>query len=508
MYISFFILDCRDLYERGLTEADYFSDLWLTCLTLLQMMTFDGWDEVAREVMTVYPSSWILFVVYVVLTGIFCFNIIIAVTCDSLLYMENEDGSRDSDHEKDRLKKIQIELMQLRDLIEYKLYPDRVESNISPSRLSWENSILGNVRVDDESKRSLIPGNNAARRTFEKGFREKCGDFVNGKYVQAFIMTLIIVNSLTMAVGTFGFVTDNSSIQNAFDVVDFVFLSIYTVESTLQVIYHGMSIYKDGWATFDLLLVISSWVFSFTSIPVQAARSLRLIRILRLIPKLKALKIIVTALISVIPKLGGIVGILLLIYYIFAIIFTTMYKDYNDFFASLDASFFTLFQMMTMSEWAEVARDLDEHIQGSSILIGCFVIVSGFVFLNLIIALICEAMGSIHKLEEAEEQLSIETETGGEKSVTITVIDRVKYIEETQKIILHLVQHSKMVTHEPQDPISYADSQLTETNLPESYIMNENSNYRPLSRRMNNNASDVFFDASSDISYDATTIQM
>jgi hypothetical protein len=66
------------------------------------------------------------------------------------------------------------------------------------------------------------------------------------KYVQIFLMILINTNSITMAVGTFDFVNNDPAVLNAFDTVDTIFLTIYSVESNLQVIYHGIHMYNDG----------------------------------------------------------------------------------------------------------------------------------------------------------------------------------------------------------------------------------------------------------------------
>ena len=471
------------------------------------MMTFDGWDEIARTVMDVYPSSWIVFIVYVTLTGILCFNIIIAVTCDSVLYMEKDTTEKESEVVKQRLKQVQENIMHLRDVLEEKIHPARhttTNFSPSPSRRSWENSITGDL--DDRT--SMLPTrglNRGSKINDHMGFRIWCGDFVNSKSAQVFIMSLIIINSLMMAVGTFDFVKDNPSVVDIFDICDTVFLSIYTFESLLQLIFHGLQIYNDEWATFDLLLVISSWVFAFTSLPIQAARSLRIIRILRLIPKLKSLRIIISAIISVIPRLGGIAGILVLIYYIFAIIFTTLFKEYHPFFATLDASMFTLFQIMTMSEWADLSRELDEEYPGSSVLVGIYVVISGFVFLNLIIALICEAMGSIHKIEEEEEELAVTTKSGQTLSIKISALDRLKYIEDTQKILVGLIENCELTPFinvpPPQDSLSFNISDRKRNLRGDDPIIEHNLN--DLSLR-SDNISDIFHDASSDISFDDT----
>ena len=72
-----------DLYERGLTEADYFSRLDNSFWTLFAMMTLD-WAEVARQVMKVYPHSWPIFLIFVFISSFIGYNLMIAIVCDSV----------------------------------------------------------------------------------------------------------------------------------------------------------------------------------------------------------------------------------------------------------------------------------------------------------------------------------------------------------------------------------------------------------------------------------------
>lgn len=455
------------MYEDKQTEIDYFSRLDRTWFTLFQLMTLDAWTGVVREVMVTYSWSWILFLAYIILTGIIVTNIVIAIICDSVLSM-NQEKEKEEEVEimSEKMKKMLAEVVALRDEIDRKIGCndgglEHVQSNPSPLHASFtaSYSLDGQSLLPSKrgSQRNSITKNETPRNSImvnyhPGGFRQKCGDFVNKSSVQIFIISLIIVNSLMMAIGTFNFVEDDPSVSNAFDITDTVFLSIYTLESALQLVYHGVYIYKDGWATFDLLLVAISWGLAYTSIPVQAARSLRIIRILRLVPKLKSLQLLITAVLSVLPKLAGIAGILGLVYYVFAIIFTVLFQEYelsDDYFSRLDTTLFTLFQIMTMADWSEIARELAGFVPWAPIPIIIFIVVSGFIFLNLIIALICEAMGSIHELLEESDDNDEVMSLGGE-SVVISNEDRLQYIEITQREIRDMLQNCKIIPNPPQ----------------------------------------------------------
>jgi hypothetical protein len=439
------------MYERGETEIDYFSRLDRTILTLFQLMTFDAWSDVLREVMRTYWWSWIPLLVYTSLTGIVVTNIVIAIICDSVLYTKKLEKQEKKDKCMDaRIRAMLKEITTLRNQVDRKVNPNSSSVKEYQSEPYVCTSKANSLYRD--AGRLILHTNElgTSASQYPKGFRGACGEFVNSKHVQNIVMVLILTNSLMLAIGTFDFIVDNPSILTAFDIADTVFLIIYTVESTLHIIYHGIYIYKDSWASFDLFLVAVSWFFSF----IQAARSLRIVRVLRLVPKLKSLKIIITAMVRVLPKLGGIGGILLLIFYIFAIIFTQLFKDlplqgHEDHFIRLDTTMFTLFQIMTMTNWAAIARDLEKHSYWSPILVASFLIITGFIFLNLIIALICEAMASVHQV--ANEMEEVREGGTGINSIKITNLDRLQYIEDCQKELHHLLKSCTII---PNDEVS------------------------------------------------------
>ena len=91
-----------------------------------------------------------------------------------------------------------------------------------------------------------------------KVLRDKIGCFVNHDFVSNFIMFLIIMNSIMLGLATFPFVYDNPSIQHVFDLTDKIFQIIFTVELIMQLIYHDITLFKDGWLVFYFFVVLLS----------------------------------------------------------------------------------------------------------------------------------------------------------------------------------------------------------------------------------------------------------
>jgi hypothetical protein len=74
----------KDLYKDGYTSHDYFGRLDITCLTLFQIMTLDGWGAITEEVMQAYKWAWFPFVLFIMSSSFFFLNLIIAVVCEAV----------------------------------------------------------------------------------------------------------------------------------------------------------------------------------------------------------------------------------------------------------------------------------------------------------------------------------------------------------------------------------------------------------------------------------------
>lgn len=203
-----------------------------------------------------------------------------------------------------------------------------------------------------------------------------------------------------LGVGTYPFVKDNPDRARKFDTTDQVFLILFTVELAMQFIYRGFHLFTDGWLIFDFIIIVMSWSFS----ELQIVRAFRIFRAFRLITRVKVLQNLVTALFSVVPRIGAITLLLFLIFFIFAILMTSLWKNLpleTGYFARLDATFFTLFQILTLDEWAGIAREVMAIQSWAWLPIIAFVIITAFIVINLIIAVICDAISALHASQKA-----------------------------------------------------------------------------------------------------------
>ncbi|KAL7502406.1 hypothetical protein ACHAXN_000374, partial [Cyclotella atomus] len=268
---------------------------------------------------------------------------------------------------------------------------------IKPRKVSFGRS-LSNMSEQFVENMNHIKENPLVRELYR--FRKQIGCIVNNNKVQGFILALIVINAIMMGVATFPFVKNNPDVSEKFETIDEIFLIIFTIESAMQLTYHGLSLFKDAWLVFDLTIVALSWAL----VGMKVFRAFRIFRALRLVGRIDVMRNLIHALISVLPNLTGILLLLFLVFYIFAVMFTQLYKDVSNeyphqrqYFVELPETFFSLFQMMTLDGWKNIYMQAYEEYWWSWILFIAFIVVTAFVFANLIIAVICDA---VHVLGE------------------------------------------------------------------------------------------------------------
>lgn len=284
-------------------------------------------------------------------------------------------------------------------------------------------------------------------------FRLICGKIVENPHVQLGIIVLIIVNAIFMGIATFDFVTDNENVEDGFSKLDRAFLSIFTVELVLQLIYRTSSYFTDAWLVFDFVIVVISW--SLESL--QIVRAFRIFRAFRLVTRIGPLRELVMAIGAVMPRMYAIAMLLLLIFYIFAVLFTELFREVQtevNYFGTLDRSLFTCMELMTL-EWAGITREVMSEKSWAWAPVMAFISVTGFIVFNLIVAVVCDAVAVVDREVQAEKMGEFETDTTKLEKAQERIWDLTEHVEymlhnqkELQEILISLNTQMEEVTGE------------------------------------------------------------
>ncbi|MEL6875433.1 MAG: ion transporter, partial [Pseudomonadota bacterium] len=120
-----------------------------------------------------------------------------------------------------------------------------------------------------------------------------------------------------------------------------------------------------------------------------------------LVSAMPKMRKVVQGLFAAIPSMGTVILLLGLVFYIAAVMATKLFgAEFPQWFGSIGASLYSLFQIMTLESWSMgIVRPIMEVYPWAWAFFVPFVLVTSFVVLNLFIAIIVNAMH-----EEADEE--------------------------------------------------------------------------------------------------------
>jgi len=216
------------------------------------------------------------------------------------------------------------------------------------------------------------------------------------------ITVLIIINAVILGLETVPSV--KSAIGALLTQLDFLLLLIFSAELLAKILVYRARFFHDPWRIFDLLVVGIAWVP--TSGGLSVLRALRILRVLRLVSIVPSLRRVVGGLIAALPGMGSITALMLLVFYVFSVMATNLFAaDFPQWFGSLGASAYTLFQIMTLESWSMgIVRPVMEKTPLAWMFFLPFILCTTFTVLNLFIGIIVAAMQSTEEQEAVSEQ--------------------------------------------------------------------------------------------------------
>ncbi len=221
------------------------------------------------------------------------------------------------------------------------------------------------------------------------------------------ITFLIIANAIILGMETYPKL--QATHGHVLRLMDHTILWIFVGELVLRLVAYRAAFIRDPWAMFDLFVV--GIAFMPTQEVFSVLRVVRVLRVLRLVSMFPRLRRVVEGLVKAIPSISSIGAILAINMYVFAVMATKLYgSPYPDWFGSLHASFFSLFQIMTLEGWPDIVRTVMQTHPYAWIFFVFYILIATFSVLNLFIAVIVDAMQKQHEVEEHDTLKQIEGE--------------------------------------------------------------------------------------------------
>lgn len=221
-----------------------------------------------------------------------------------------------------------------------------------------------------------------------------------------FITVVIAVNAVIL-----GFETSETVMAKAgtvLHVLDQIAVAIFVVELLMKLAVYRLAFFKRAWNVFDFTIV------AITLLPagqgISVLRALRILRAFRLISTVPSMRKVVEALMRAIPGMVSVLTLLSLVFYVSAVMATKLFgQGFPDWFGTIGASLYSLFQIMTLESWSMgIVRPVMESYPLAWLFFVPFILVTTFAVLNLFIAIVVDAMSTHVDVEENKTRDEIE----------------------------------------------------------------------------------------------------
>jgi voltage-gated sodium channel len=232
--------------------------------------------------------------------------------------------------------------------------------------------------------------------------------FLESNRFQNFIIAVIMVNALTLALETAP--QTMGAYLHVLELVDHICLGIFVCELVTKLVVYRHRFFFSGWNWFDFIIVGISLVPAAESL--SALRALRILRVLRIVSIIPSLRRVVEAGIRALPGMGSIMLVLAMLFVIGAVVSTKLYgATFPQYFGTMGESLFSLFTVMTLEGWPDLAREVMVVHPNAWAFFIPFLVVTALMVLNLFIGVIVSSMEETaseeeKKLEGVERELN------------------------------------------------------------------------------------------------------
>ncbi len=254
--------------------------------------------------------------------------------------------------------------------------------------------------------------------TQDAGFRARLAAWLDQPAVRNTIIGVILFNAVILGLET------SSAIMTVAGplilALDTACLAIFVIEIVLKLVAFGPRFFRSGWNLFDFVIVGIALVPAAQGLSVL--RALRILRVLRIVSAVPSLRRVVEGLLTALPGMGSVFLLMSIIFYIGAVMATKLFSSsFPEWFGTIGASLYTLFQVMTLESWSMgIVRPVLEVYPYAWAFFVPFIMVTTFAVVNLIVGLVVNSMQDAH----AEES------NAATDAYRDEVLERLKAIEE------------------------------------------------------------------------------
>jgi voltage-gated sodium channel len=235
---------------------------------------------------------------------------------------------------------------------------------------------------------------------------------------QAFIFGVIVFNAVVLGLDTYDGL--RADVGNLLTVLNDACLGIFVVELTIRIAAYGrrpQDFFKEGWNVFDFVVIGAAFVPGLRQ-NATLLRLIRLLRVVRLVSVLPELRVLIRGMLGALPPIGSMGVLALLFLYVYGMLGWILFGDeIPERWGNIGEAMLTLFTVFTLEGWNDVLYQAQEVHSWSWVFFISFVLLASLLIINILIAIIINAMESAREEEDREELVRLNREAeeaGGE----------------------------------------------------------------------------------------------
>jgi len=233
---------------------------------------------------------------------------------------------------------------------------------------------------------------------------------------QAFIFGVIVFNAVVLGLDTYDGLRDD--VGSLLTVLNDACLGIFVVEVAIRIAAYGrrpQDFFKEGWNVFDFIVIGAAFLPGLRQ-NATLLRLVRLLRVVRLVSVLPELRVLIAGMGRALPPIGSMGVLALLFLYVYGMLGWILFGDeLPERWGDIGDAMLTLFTVFTLEGWNDVLYQAQEVHSWSWIFFISFVLLASLLIINILIAIIINAMEEAREAESREElqRLREEAEEAG-----------------------------------------------------------------------------------------------
>jgi voltage-gated sodium channel len=217
------------------------------------------------------------------------------------------------------------------------------------------------------------------------------------------IMAVIVLNAITLGLGTFGGI--NRKIGSELTTLDEIFLGIFVVELAIRIGAYGrrpQDFFKEGWNVFDFIVIGAAFAPGLRE-NATLLRLARLLRVVRLVSVLPDLRVLIRGMVASIAPIGSLAALAVLVMYVYGMVGWILFHEGDpENWGTIADAMLTLFVVMTLESWPDIMGSAMEVTSWAWVYFVSYVLVASFLIINVVIAIIISAVEEAHQEERRE----------------------------------------------------------------------------------------------------------